>query len=122
MENEIVTSVISAKETVLAFIKAMNKEDFKAARVYVHNDMRFQGVLGTRNGAEEYFKDMEKMRLKYDVKKIFFDEDEVCLFYEIQMAGQTIFSCGWYKVEDGKIDSFRVIFDPRPVLDVSGKK
>jgi limonene-1,2-epoxide hydrolase len=119
-QTQMVTSVISAKETVLSFIKSLNKDDFKAARVYVHDDLKFEGVLGSRNGADEYITDMEKMRLKYDIKKVFADEDEVCLLYDIQMSGQTIFSCGWYQVEDGKIASFRVVFDPRPLLP--GKK
>jgi limonene-1,2-epoxide hydrolase len=124
MENQTqtVTSVISAKETVMSFIKALNADDFKAARVYVHDDMKFEGVMGSRNGAAAYFADMEKMRLKYDIKKVFADEDEVCLLYNIQMSGQTIFCCGWYQVEDGRIASFRVVFDPRPILENAGKK
>jgi len=33
------------------------------------------------------------------------------------MSGATLFTCGWYQVEDGKIRSLKVVFDPRPVLD-----
>lgn len=111
----------NATETVLSFIDALNDEDLKAARNYVADDMKFVGVLGTRNGADAYFKDMERMKLKYDIQKVFSDENDVCVFYDITMSGLKIFSCGWYKIENNKIKSFKVIFDPRPLLEQSAK-
>lgn len=110
-------TVNKAKETVLSFVEALTREDFETAREYVTDDLQFTGVLGSRDGADAYFKDMEKMKLKYDVQKVFADERDVCLFYDIDMSGKRIFSCGWYHVEDGKIKNFRVLFDPRPVLE-----
>jgi hypothetical protein len=66
---------------------------------------------------------MKKMKFKYDIKKTFVDgENDVCLFYDINMGGVTIFSCGWYHLEKGKIKSFKVIFDPRPLLEHSEKQ
>ena len=107
----------SSKQIVLSFIKALNEEDFAAARKYVNDDMEFIGVLGTRHGAKTYFNDMEKMRLKYDVQKAFSDGYDVCLWYDIEMSGQKIFSSGWYHIENGKIAWFKVLFDPRPLLE-----
>jgi len=112
---------MSAKEIVLAFIEAMNNEDFITARAYVSEDMKFVGVMGTRDSADAYFKDMEKMKFKYDIKKVFEDGSDVCLFYDINMGEKTIFSCGWYKLIGGKINSFQVIFDPRPLLKDDSK-
>lgn len=37
----------NVRETVLAFIKAMNEEDFKTARSYAAPEMDFIGVMGT---------------------------------------------------------------------------
>jgi limonene-1,2-epoxide hydrolase len=113
---------VSAKELVNSFIQAMNEEDFATARSYVRDDFSFAGVLGSRNGAEAYFKDMEKMRFKYDIKKTFADGDDVCLLYDINMQGTTIFTCGWYQIKDGKIASLKVVFDPRPILEQPPKK
>lgn len=107
----------NAKETVLAFINALNAEDFTAAREYAQEDLTFVGVLGTRNGADAYFADMSRMKLKYDVKKVFVDGDDVCLLYDIAMGDKIIFSCGWYQLINNKINSFRVVFDPRPLLE-----
>ena len=106
-----------AKTTVLSFIEAMNDEDFDKAREYVSDDLQFIGVLGTRNGAAAYFEDMKKMKFKYDIKKAFADGDDVCLLYDIDMGKATIFTCGWYQLAGGKISTFRVVFDPRPVLE-----
>jgi limonene-1,2-epoxide hydrolase len=106
----------NAVEIVSAFINALNHEDFKTARNYLSDDVKFIGVLGTRDGAEVYIADMEKMKLKYEIQKTFSDETDVCLFYDITMSGKKIFSCGWYTIENNKIKLFKVIFDPRPVL------
>src|ERR1700733_9997145 len=119
--SKTVSSGTSAKEAVLSFIDALNDGNFDEARKFVHDDMVFHGVLGVRNGADEYFRDMRKMKFKYAVQKIFVDDEDVCLWYDINMQGLVIFSCGWYKVEDGKISSFKVIFDPRPVLEQTTK-
>lgn len=105
------------KQTVLDFIDAMNQFDYQKARSYVTDDLSFVGVLGTRNGAEAYFNDMQKMRFQYNVIKVFADGNDVCLIYDIKMGEQTIFCCGWYQLEENKIKSFRVVFDPRPLLE-----
>jgi len=120
--NYSVSSATNAKETVLSFVNSLNEEDFKTARSYVSDDMTFAGVLGSRNGAEAYFKDMEKMKLKYEIKKVFAECDDVCLLSDVSMQGVTMFTCSWYHVEGGKINSLKVVFDPRPVLELSDKK
>ena len=122
IKTHLTASEILAKETVLSFIRALNGEDFKTARTYLSDAMVFNGVLGSREGADVYIGDMEKMKFKYEIKKLFVDGDDVCLFYDIDMSGHTIFSSGWYQVEDGKIKSLQVIFDPRPLLEKNGKK
>jgi hypothetical protein len=108
----------SSKETVQLFIQSLNNEDFTSARSYLADEMVFDGVLGSRNGADTYMQDMHKMKFKYQVKKAFEDGNDVCLLYDIDMgSGQNIFTCGWYRVEKGKIKSLKVVFDPRPLLD-----
>jgi len=56
------------------------------------------------------------MKLKYDIKKVFQDENDVCLIYDIDMSGTTIFSVGWYYVKYSKIATIKVVFYPRPLL------
>jgi len=111
------TDTINSGGVVTAFLKALNDEDFAAARQYVTDDLQFVGVMGTRDGADVYFEDMKKMKFKYNIKRIFADGDDAAVFYDINMGGKTIFSSGWYHLHDGKIHSFEVIFDPRSLLD-----
>ncbi|HMH22709.1 MAG TPA: nuclear transport factor 2 family protein [Puia sp.] len=121
-KNHAVPTAISAKDTVLSFIEALNDEDFKGARNYVKDDFAFSGVMGSRDGADAYFKDMEKMRMKYKIRKTFATGNDVCLLFDFTQGGLTIFGCGWYQVEDGKINTYRVVFDPRPILEAQEKK
>ena len=106
----------NAKAVVLNFIKALNAGDFEFAKEQLANDMHFKGVMGERTGAEAYIADMQKMKFKYDIKKAFADGADVCIWYDIDMGGKTILCSGWYKIEDEKIKSFEVIFDPRPLI------
>lgn len=97
------SSAKSAKDVIVSLIGALNREDFATARKYV-------GVLGSRQGAEAYFKDMEHMRLKYNIQKAFVEGDDVCLIYDLKISGMTIFSCGLYHVRNGQVDSLEVLF------------
>jgi hypothetical protein len=117
MENDTKTLTNTAKEVVLAFVDALNKEDFTLAGTLLASDMTFNGVLGTRDGADVYMSDMEKMKFKYDIKKTIAEQNDVCLFCDIAMGAVSIDSCLWYQVKEGKISSLKAIFDPRPVLD-----
>lgn len=109
-------------ELVLDFIQAVNAEAFDTAREYTSNDLKFIGVMGSRDGADAYFNDMKRMKFKYDIKKVLADDDDVCLFYDINMGNVTVFSCGWYHIRNSKIDTIRVLFDPRPVIEAQQKK
>jgi len=117
MENNTKTLTGTAKEVVLAFVDALNKEDFTEAGTFLTSNMTFNGVLGTRDGAEAYMSDMEKMKFKYDIKKTIAEQNDVCLFCDIGMGAVTIDSCLWYHIKEGKISSLKAIFDPRPVLE-----
>jgi limonene-1,2-epoxide hydrolase len=118
MSNQTISSIQTrSKQIVLSFIEAMNQLDYEKARSYVVDDFNFVGVLGTRNSADAYFNDMQKMKFKYNILKTFADGNDVCLFYDINMGGHPIFCCGWYQLQNDKIKSFRVVFDPRPLLE-----
>jgi hypothetical protein len=56
---------------------------------------------------------------KFDIQKAIADGGDVCLFHDLTRSSKTIFGCSWYHVANGKIDSLKVIFDPRPMLEGS---
>lgn len=106
-----------AREVVLSFIDALNKEDYQSARQCLSDDFTFKGVMGTRNGADAYMKDMEKMKFKYDLKKAAVEGNDVSLLFDFTQKGITLQASGWYHLNDGKIHDYTVIFDPRPLLE-----
>jgi hypothetical protein len=112
----------AAREVVLSCVKAINAGDFREARRYVSEGMTFDGVLGSRFGADSYFHDLERMKLHYDIQKVFVDGDDVCLLYHLDISGKNIFGCGLYGVKNGRITSLKVVFDPRPLLEPQPQK
>lgn len=109
-------STAESAVTVSAFLKALNENDFDGAAELMDENVRFEGVLGSVDGRKEYVNQMAKMKLRYNVQKLLYDEDSVSVLYEINMGGNNVLTSGWYEVHDGKITHIRVIFDPRPVL------
>ncbi|WP_034258751.1 nuclear transport factor 2 family protein [Aequorivita capsosiphonis] len=106
-----------SKEKVLFFLDALNNEDYEAAKECLIPDFKFKGPLGKTQGAEEYLKQMRKIKFKYSIVKIFAHDDEVSVIYDIEMGCKDeITTCGLYLFKNGKIRSLKVFYDPRPVL------
>lgn len=71
-------SIDQAKEVLLGLGKALNDETFEIARRYVNDDMKYVGPFGSRAGAEAYLQEIERLRLKFNIQKIFADDKDVC--------------------------------------------
>lgn len=112
----------NAKEVVMSLVKALNEQDFKTARSYVSDNLSFVAPLASHNNAEAYFKDMERLRIKFDIKKVFVDADDVCLLYDFSAGPITLFGCGWYHVQDGKVSSLKVVYDSKPIAELASKR
>jgi hypothetical protein len=110
------TSTPETKEVVLGLGKALNDENYEAARRYVSDSIKYVGPFGSRDGVEAYLHEIERLHLKFDIQKIFADNKDVCVLYDITAFGITLFACGWYQVEGGTVRSIRVTFDPQPLL------
>ena len=88
------------KELVLSFLKAIQEQDYKTARSYVTDNVSFYAPDGSPlEGAEAYFKGLEPLRLKYDIKKVFSEGNDVCIIYDINFSARqvVVFACGLYK-------------------------
>lgn len=79
---------MEAAKTIQSFLQALNNEDFNAARNYLADNVKFVGVMGTRDGGDVYIADMEKMKFKYDIKKVFENGDDVSVFLRHQYGWQ----------------------------------
>jgi hypothetical protein len=70
--------------------------------------MKYVGPFGSRDGAEAYLREIERLRLKFDIQRVFADSKDVCALYDITVSGITVFACGWFQIEAGKVSSLRV--------------
>ena len=120
---------INAKEVVISYLEALNDQDFKVARTYLKDDMTFLSPIASHNSADAYLEGNEQLRSKYgikkvlyEVKKVFVDGDDVCVFFDFTIGSVTLFASGWFHVANGKISSIRVVFDPRPIVEMSANK
>lgn len=116
MTTHAVLSSDEAKQIVLDLGIAINNESYQTARIYLTDDMKYEGPFGTRVGAEAYLEQIERLRLKFHIHRIFADGNDICVLYNIDSAGVTVFACGLFQIKDGKVSSLKVVFDPRPPL------
>lgn len=116
----------NAAETVHAFMRAMEKGDFAAARNCLADDLSFHGPLETFAAPEPYLESLKKLHHiveRVDVKKMFVDGEDVCLLYDMvtKTPAGTAFIAEWHQVKDGKIRAIRVVFDARPFAPMFAK-
>ncbi|HYZ64473.1 MAG TPA: nuclear transport factor 2 family protein [Acetobacteraceae bacterium] len=98
---------------------ALNGHDFTRARTYLADDMHFVGVFGPPiEGADAYLDAMRRLAAQQTVLKCVAEGDEVACFYELSIPARpnvNLFGCGRFKIEDERIKSVRVVFDPTPL-------
>ena len=112
-----------AKEIVMSYIKALDRQNYDSARNWLGDNVLVKGPGGEAfRSPDEFLSMMRKQLGKYDVKKVFVDGDDVCLLYDFITKTVTTFFSSWYKVKDGKIISIQTVFDPRPFAAMQEKK
>jgi len=99
------------KQIVLSFISALDRRDYARAKSMVGGNFSFTSPVASIAEPAEYFRQMEGLGIRYDVKKAFADGDDVCVLYDYTIKGATRFGCGWYKLDGGKIVSLRIVSD-----------
>ncbi|MDG6988866.1 MAG: nuclear transport factor 2 family protein [Nitrososphaerota archaeon] len=99
---------------VTSYISALDRMDYETAMTFLHQQVRIKGPAGETFGKPLDFVEMlRRYRGRYDVKKVFSEGDDVCVFYDLKTTGPTVFMSSWYQVRDGKIASIQTVFDPR---------
>lgn len=103
----------NAREVVMAYIDALDGQDFDLASSFIDENVKIIGPAGEGFGKPKNFTDMLKRYSgKYDIKREFVDGNEVCLLYDYHTSGNVVYMCSWYKVRNGKIEFIRTVFDP----------
>ncbi len=103
----------SSLEVVMAYISALDRQDYDAALTHLHEKVRIRGPAGETFGKPLNFIEMlRRYKGRYDVKKVFSDGNDVCLLYDLKTVGPTVFMSSWYQVRDRMIVSIHTVFDP----------
>lgn len=101
------------------YFDAWRRGDFETLRSILADDVTFQGPLGRAGNAEECvagLRNMSKIVTDIVEHKTFVDGPDVLTWFDLHTAGtEPLPTVNWRHIENGKITSIRVTFDPRPL-------
>ncbi len=107
-------AVTNSRLVVMSYIDALHNQRYDFALDYLNDDVRIRGPAGETFGKPTDFIEMlRKYRGRYDVKRVFVDGNDVCVWYDLDTTAAKVFMASWYTVKDGRIVSVQTIFDPR---------
>jgi len=109
-------------EIILAYHRAFYSNKRGAVRKLLADKGSFNGPLNSFTNPDLFLDSAAifmKLTLKTVVKKIFVDDNQACILYDSAYSVPSIPVlpiASWFKVESGKINFFRVHFDPSKFL------
>jgi limonene-1,2-epoxide hydrolase len=103
-----------------AYFDAWKRNDIERVRPLLHDEVVFDGALGSARGAEEAIAGLGRMFAMTDQVEVlhrWVDGPDVLTWFELstETAGPLAI-VNWSHVEAGRITRIRVTFDPRPLL------
>jgi hypothetical protein len=102
--------------TIKALESAINNRDFDFARSLLKDDMTYSGPFGAKTGRDAYLSDIIRLNIKFKTHRLIADKGQVAVAYDITVAGLTTPALGWFTLRNGKVDTLRTAFDPRPII------
>ena len=109
-------------DTVTRFYAAMQRGDYAAARQCLGEPFVFVGWFDRFDDPDAYIDAIKRLRgfvVKFDVRKVFVEGDDVCLIYDAHtIRGDVSPVAGWFRLRDGKIAEIHIITDSRPFVEV----
>ena len=101
------------EKVVKEYVSALDSQDFDLAAGLIAEDVRIIGPAGENFGKPKDFTNMlKRYHGKYKILKMFVDGEDVGLMYDFTTSGKTVYMSSWYKVESGRINYIRTVFDP----------
>jgi hypothetical protein len=109
----------TAADVAATYLEAWRAGDFSTLRAILADDATFDGPLGQARSADECVAGLQRMsKIMTDivVRKTWVDGNDVVTWFDLHTAGtEPLPTVNWRHVENGKITSIRVTFDPRPL-------
>lgn len=111
----------TTRAAATTYFEAWRGRDFDRLRTVLHPEVRFRGVLGTADGADECIAGLRGMAesimtdLTLDARVV--EGNDAMSWFDLHTATtEPIPTVNWSHVEAGLITAIRVTFDPRPIL------
>ncbi|MDD5712330.1 MAG: nuclear transport factor 2 family protein [Smithellaceae bacterium] len=107
---------MDVKQAVTNYYRAWTTGDMKTARLYLADDLDFQGSIDTFRRADDFIAALtmfQKMLRSATLIQDFYSADGAALLYDCDMAVPTgtIRTAEFFTLGEGKISSIRLVFD-----------
>jgi len=107
---------MDAKKIVTNYHNAWTSGDIEAARVYLDDDLDFQGSIDTFHRADDFIVGLtmfQKMLRGVNLIQSLYSETGAALLYDCDTMSPAgvIRTAEFFNVKDGKIKSIRLVFD-----------
>ena len=113
-------STDSPASVATAYFDAWKSNDIERVRALVHDEVVFDGALGSTRGIQDTIAGLGRMFAmteRVEVLHRWIDGPDVITWFELrtEKAGPLAI-VNWSHIEAGRITRIRVTFDPRPLL------
>jgi hypothetical protein len=102
------------------YFQSWKNKDFDTLRTVLADDATFRGPLGTADSGDECLqglKGMSQIVTDVVIRKMFVDGPDVLTWFELHTSvAPPAPTANWSHVEDGRISTIRVTFDPRDLV------
>jgi limonene-1,2-epoxide hydrolase len=113
-------STDSAAIVAAAYFDAWKSNDIERVRPLMHDDVAFDGALGSTRGIDETIAGLGRMFAMTEHVEVlhrWVDGPDVLTWFELRTkTAGPLAIVNWSHVEGGRITWIRVTFDPRPLL------
>lgn len=107
-------------EIARTYFRAWKERDFDALGAILADDVTFRGPLGTAEGAQECLRGLRGLAeiiTDIVVQHVFVDGPDVLTWYDLHTrVAPPAPTANWSHIEDSKITTIRVTFDPREMV------
>ena len=116
---------MDTKQVVTNYHNAWTSGDMQAARVYLADDLDFQGSIDTFSRADDFIPSLamfQKMLQRVTLIQSFFSESGAALLSDCDTMSPAgvIRTAEFFRVTDGKIKSIRLVFDATELRKLMG--
>jgi limonene-1,2-epoxide hydrolase len=113
-------STASAASVAAVYFDAWTNNDIELVRPLLHDDVTFDGALGSTRGVDETIAGLGRMFAMTEHVEVvhrWVDGPDVLTWFELRTkTAGPLAIVNWSHVDAGRITRIRVTFDPRPLL------